>query len=313
MSQKTGEGVEIWRGGVTPWQCDEMGHMNVQFYVAIATEALAGLAAALGMPRAFSPGATSTLLVREHHMRFLREARAGAGLMMTGGVLSIGETEAVLLQLLHHTSGEPAAALTTRVSHVTPQTMKPFPWSKATRRLADSLMMQAPDNALPRSISAEPVTTMASTAAADALGLPIVATGAIRVADCDAFGHMLPERMLARIYASVSHIFRRSQDAAIAASPDLRDRLGSAMVEYRALYHAWPGIGDRVQMRAGYRALTPKSRSLVYWLLDPGSGRPWVSAEAVSLFLDLKARRALLMPEEVVAAMAVNRIDGLEL
>ena len=103
-------GVEIWRGGVTPWQCDEMGHMNVRFYLAIATEGLAGLAAALGMPRAFTPGATSTLLVREHHVRFLKEARPGAGLLMMGGVLSMGETDAVILQQLFHASGEPAAA-----------------------------------------------------------------------------------------------------------------------------------------------------------------------------------------------------------
>ena len=75
-------GVEIWRGGVTPWQCDEMGHMNVRFYLTIAAEGLTGLVAALGLPRAFSVDASSTVVVREHHIRFLREARAGAGLFM---------------------------------------------------------------------------------------------------------------------------------------------------------------------------------------------------------------------------------------
>ncbi len=68
-------GIEVWRGGVNPWQCDQMGHLNVRFYVAHAVEALAGLAAALGMTRAYSPHATSTLVVREHHIRFLKEAR----------------------------------------------------------------------------------------------------------------------------------------------------------------------------------------------------------------------------------------------
>ena len=82
-------GTEIWRGGVTPWQCDEMGHMNVQFYLSAASEGLTGLAAMLGMPRAFTQGASSTMLVREHHIRFLKEARPGAGLVMTGGLLDI--------------------------------------------------------------------------------------------------------------------------------------------------------------------------------------------------------------------------------
>lgn len=77
--------MEIWGGGVNTWECDEMGHLNVRFWVAKALEGLGGLAARLGMPRAFSTGAEATLVVREKHMRFLREARAGAALIMKIG------------------------------------------------------------------------------------------------------------------------------------------------------------------------------------------------------------------------------------
>ena len=109
-------GVEIWRGGLNTWECDEMGHMNVRFYVTRAMEGLAGLAAQLGLPHAFAPGAGATLLVRDQHIRFLRECRPGAALHMTGGVIEMGEEEARLLQLLngnHQTDvipGTPIAA-----------------------------------------------------------------------------------------------------------------------------------------------------------------------------------------------------------
>ncbi len=312
MSQ-TPFGVEIWRGGVTPWQCDEMGHMNVQFYLAIATEGMAGLAAALGLPHAYSPGASSTILAREHHVRFLKEARPGVGLVMTGGVLSIGESDAVLLQLLFHASGEPAAAITTRVVHVTPGELKAFPWTRSTLSLAEGLMIDAPDYAKPRGVSTAPVVTGASLKAAEALGLPVTAAGSLGPADCDAFGRMRPEQVLARIYSTVGHVFSKSQAQALAAAPELKGRLGGAAVEYRAIYHAWGKAGDRLQMRSGHRALTPKSRSLVHWLLDPTSGRPWVTAEIVSLFLDLQERRSLTMPEAVFAAMSVDLVPGLEL
>ena len=53
-------GAELWRGGVTPWQCDEMGHMNVRLYLAAANEGLTNLAAMLGMPHAYTPSASST-------------------------------------------------------------------------------------------------------------------------------------------------------------------------------------------------------------------------------------------------------------
>jgi acyl-CoA thioester hydrolase len=306
-------GKEIWRGGVTPWQCDEMGHMNVQFYLAIATQGLAGLAAMLGMPHAFTAGASSTLLVREHHVRFLKEARPGAGLVMTGGLLDFGETEATLLQLLFHVTGEPAAAVTAKVEHVTPRDLRPFPWTRATHERVDAMRIAAPEFAGPRSIGVEPVETMASLAQAMALGLPVVSGGAVMPADCDVFGRMLPEQLLNRIYASVGHMIRPSHEALLAAQPEFKDRLGGAAVEYRAVYHAWPRAGDRVELRSAHRELTPKARRVVHWLLDPTSGRPWASGEVVSLFLDLKERRSLTLSADALQAMAVDPMDELGL
>ena len=306
-------GAEIWRGGVTPWQCDEMGHMNVQFYLAAANEGLVGLAAMLGMPHAYTPGATSTLIVREHHVRFLKEARPGAGLMMTGGLLSIGETDATLLQLIFHATGEPAAAITAKVAHVTPRDLRPFPWTRATLDRAQALTVSAPDFATPRSIATTPVATMASLKTADALAMPVGSSGAITAQTCDVFGRMLPEQMLARVYASIGHVLRQSQAAVLEAHPELVGRLGGAAVEYRVVYHAWPGPGDRVQMRSAHKDLTPRLRRVIHWLLDPTTGRPWASAEMVSLFLDLKARKSLTLSEAALASMDITPTPGLEL
>jgi acyl-CoA thioester hydrolase len=306
-------GKEIWRGGVTPWQCDEMGHMNVRFYLSIAAEGLAGLAAMLGMPHAFATGASSTLLVQEHHVRFLKEARPGAGLVMTGGLLDIGETEATLVQLLYHVTGEPAAAITAKVRHVTPRDLRPFPWTRATHQRVEAMRVEAPDFARPRSVALDPVETMANLGRAEALGMPVVAGGAIMPADCDVFGRMLPEQLLNRVYASVGHIIRPSHEALLKAEPDLDGRLGGAAVEFRALYHAWPRAGDRVELRSAHRELTAKARRVVHWLLDPTSGRPWASAEMVSLFLDLKARKSLTLSDEGLKAMAVEPIPALGL
>ena len=70
--------LEVWRGQVNAWNCDEMGHMNVRFYVSRFMEGLGGLALRLGLPDAFQRSTNATLLVRDHHLRFLKEAHAGA-------------------------------------------------------------------------------------------------------------------------------------------------------------------------------------------------------------------------------------------
>jgi acyl-CoA thioester hydrolase len=95
-------GIEVWRGGVNTWECDEMGHMNVRFYVTRAMEGMVGLAAALGMPQAYAPGAGASLLLREQHIRFLREVPAARPLHMRAGVISMNESEAETLQVLFH-------------------------------------------------------------------------------------------------------------------------------------------------------------------------------------------------------------------
>ena len=105
-------GIEVWRGGVNAWQCDQMGHLNVRFYVAHAMEGLVGLAGALGMGSAFAPRGSATLAVRRHHIRFLREARVGDPLEMSAGLLALGEDDARFLMLLAHAEGGAPAAET---------------------------------------------------------------------------------------------------------------------------------------------------------------------------------------------------------
>ncbi|MEL6377746.1 MAG: thioesterase family protein, partial [Pseudomonadota bacterium] len=102
--------IPLWRGIPNTWDCDEMGHMNVRVYVEKAMEGLGTFAGAIHMPRAFHANALSTLVPSEHHIRYIREAHAGAPLTMTGCVLEWDETSALIYQDMRHGDGRPAAA-----------------------------------------------------------------------------------------------------------------------------------------------------------------------------------------------------------
>ena len=202
-------GLPVWRGGVNTWECDDMGHMNVRFYVARAVEGLAGLAAALGLEGAFRPNAEATLLIREQHIRFLREARPGDALHMTAGVIDLGEADARFLQLLIHSrTGELAASFQTVVAHVTAREERAFPWSARTRVLAKGLEVTVPPQAAPRSIALTPVTSVAGLAEADRMGLTQLSAGAIGAQDCDGFGRMRPEMFIGRVSDGIPGMLR---------------------------------------------------------------------------------------------------------
>lgn len=240
-------GVEIWRGGVAPWETDQMGHLNVGFYISKTMEALVGMAAELGMPGAYGPAAPATLVVKEHHIRFLREARPGTRLHITAGVVELGEGDARLLLLMHQDSGDLAASFQTVVAHATAGDAVSFPWPDRVRTRAEALKVDIPLKAAARSINLEPVETKASLERAQKLGLKRTGMGAVLAADCDVFGRLRTELIMHRISRSVHHLFGRPRSI----DDDQHEDMGRAAVEYRLIYHAWPKAGDRIRDARG--------------------------------------------------------------
>jgi len=309
-----GQGVEIWRGGVNTWECDEMGHMNVRFYVAKAMEGLVGLAAALGLPHAFTADAGSTLLVREQHIRFLREAHAGAALHMTGGVVEMGEDEARFVQLLWHSeTGALAASFQTVVAHATPDEGRPFPWSAKTRDRAAALKMEVPEHAAARSVSLAPVTPAADLARAEELGLIRIAQGAVSNADCDIFGRMRAEQFIGRVSDGIPRLVRSFRETVSGDAPDKPKRVGGAVLEYRLIHLDWPRAGQRLEIRSGLKTADARTKTMVHWMLDPDTGRPWGTSEAVAITLDLDARKIVPIGDAARAELLKQATAGLTL
>jgi len=307
-------GAEVWIGGVNTWECDEMGHMNVRFWCAKAYEAMAGLAARMGMPHAFTADAGATLIVRDQHMRFLREALAGAALTADGGVVEMGETDARLVVVLRHAGGQPAATFQMVVSHVTADDLRPFPWPDRVRRAAEALRCAIPAYAAARSIDLAPVAApIASLAQADAFGLVRIGRGVIQAQETDVFGRMRSEMFIGRVSDGVQRLFGPSRPGPEPVEGQPAPRVGGAVLEYRVLTHAWPRAGDHVEVRSGFAGCSAKTRQVFHWMVDPVSGRPWSSAEAVVISLDLDARKVVEISEAAQAAYREAAVAGLGL
>jgi acyl-CoA thioester hydrolase len=299
-------GLEVWRGGVNTWECDEMGHLNVRFYVARAMEGLVGLASALGLVGAFHRNAEATLQVTDQHIRFMREARPRAALHMMGGLLDMTETEARFLQLLIHSgTGEVAASFQTTVAHVTARDLRPFAWSARSRDLAEGVRLQTPPGVGPRSLDLAPSQGRASLVEARRLDLIPLGSGAIGAADCDVFGRMRPEFLIGRISDGIPALGaalgpRNGLDSPAPA------RMGGAVLEYRIAYLAWPLAGDRFEVRSGLVGVDERTTRYVHWMLDPDSGRAWGSALAVAVGLDLDARKIVPLDPEARRRLAAR-------
>ncbi len=298
-------GVEVWRGGVNTWDCDEMGHMNVRFYVSRALEGVANLAAQLGMPHAFTPYAASTLLVTDHHLRFLREAHAGAPLHMTGGVVRLGECDATLLLILVHSrTGLPAATFITRVLHAHPRDGRGFPWPRRAFAAAERLMVEIPDYAAPRSVTSLGAPPLHSVASGAAARLTRIGLGVISPSATDVFGRMRCDEFIGRVSDGVGGLLAGVREAVAAAAVNPPKRTGGAVLEYRLSYLDWPRAGDHVSLHSGLAGYDDKTQRLGHWLLDPISGEAWGFAEAVAVNFDLDTRKSIPIADEAKTVLA---------
>jgi acyl-CoA thioester hydrolase len=305
--------IEIWRGNANAWECDELGHMNVKFYLAKASEAIACLAAHTGLKNIHRADANATLLPTALHIRFLAEARPGAPLMIEGGWTAIGETGcSAVLVMRHGGTGQPAATFRIDLDHVSPRDGRTFVWPSHFAERLQAGLVETPAFALPRGITGRQGGGLATLQRADALGLERVGQGRFAPGETDVFGRMQTEVLLGRISDSVVN-FKAGFPEEWAFHQGKADaRIGSALLECHIIPRRWPRAGDAYVVRSGLKAFGPKVRNIVHWVLDPATGRPWWSMEGVAAPMDLDARKILDLTEPMRAGLEQACVAGLE-
>jgi acyl-CoA thioester hydrolase len=271
--------IEVWRGTANAWQCDHLGHMNTRFYLAIVEEGMA----ALGFAAA---------IVRAQHMRFHREARAGAALHATGQVLSDGD----LLFVLRHSDTEQVAA-TFRVWFGTGDCWR--------------TQGEVPKEAQPRSVALEDLTVTASMSRAEQLGLRRTGLGVIMPETCDGRGVWRLSGFMGRIADSVSQLPSGDWQAVLERTAGVR--VGGALVEFQTVHTRWPRLADRCEVRSGLAGCTDRAFYAVHWLLDPDTGEPWAAVRAVGVPLDLEARRLVALTPPAQEAYRAASVPDLGL
>jgi acyl-CoA thioester hydrolase len=68
-----------------------------------------------------------------------------------------------------------------------------------------------------------------------------------------------------------------------------------------------------MEMRSGSAGGDARFRRLVHWLLDPATGKPWGSAEAMAVSFDLDTRKIIALSDAELARVNAEAIEGLSL
>jgi acyl-CoA thioester hydrolase len=284
-----------------------MGHMNVRHYFGRANEGLSVLCLQLGLsPRELQERGLM-LRARDQHIRFSKELRPGAGYAMRAG--GLGHTGEVLrtYEELRTVSDDLSATIVTELCLIERGSQNPVQWPAKLLDGFAKLECELPSYAAPRGVVPQPV--RARPTRGDAIGRGMFAgyLGPVTAVDCDAEGTMRESACIGRIADGIAHFFVKLQGG---GRPE---GIGGAALEYRFVFHAWPRLSDVIEVRSALSAVNNKAMQVTHYMFDVASGECFASSQAVVVWFDLQARKAIAFPEDVRAHLLSKTLEGLTL
>lgn len=299
--------IETVRSSVQTWECDQMGHMNVQFYVAREMEGIATLSGALGL-RPRSAGVTqATLVPHEQHIRFHRELQPGAPFVLTGGILTARSEGLVILQDMKHSlTGVTAATFVTYAQWCDIEYRSGLPLPTIAIAKSAELTVDLPPYAAPRGLDMSPPRPTPTLVEANELGMVTTLRGAISEDICDAAGFMRTHNYMGRVSEAIPNLIAQTTGRSREGG-----KFGGAALEYRFVFRKPARTGDLIVIKSGLKNVGTKTYTWCHWLFDADAGECFATAEAVAVSLDLVQRKAIEIPAELHQTLVRLVVPGI--
>ncbi|MCF8469315.1 MAG: thioesterase family protein [Parvibaculum sp.] len=291
--------LETYRGYVSLQECDEMGHMNIQHYIAKTSDSSYNLRTALGIGALAQSETGCGYVALEHHIRFHRELRASDLVVIRSGVVEVGnKTMRIYQEMREALTDRLAATFVVDNGCLDLETRRLTPWPDAPRALAASLCLPLPPEAEPRSLPKEEVERDISLARADECSMVETNRSVVNTWECDTNGHMNARFIMSRFSDAQGHMWAhaglgRHEQAALG--------LATATVEMRLVYFRELRAGETLFVRTAILPGTGKTLRYRHWLFSGDTGLPACAAEGAGVLFDKDTRKAVPLPDSVLA------------
>jgi acyl-CoA thioester hydrolase len=282
------------RSPVNAWECDRMGHLNVQFYLGRAAEADRQVLNAIGL----GPKALKALGLRiqaqRYRLSFKREMHAAAVTTVRSGIRSADSDG---LQLYHEVIDPETGILAASVEagimleRSDSGAAAPFPPEALARAQAYVAAFAGPAPAPPNGMPAAPTTVQP--------GMYETCRGGVDQWECYDDGRMAERFLMARFSSAAMNLLSGSEYNAVS----MREAgLGSAALDYTIEIKRTMRVGDAYNCRTGVLELRDKTWRFCHVLLDSNTGETIATAEVLAVLFDLKARKSVPLPEPARAS-----------
>ncbi|MDR3498908.1 MAG: thioesterase family protein [Parvibaculum sp.] len=289
--------IDSFRGYVSMQECDEMGHMNIQHYIAKTAEAALHLRAALGLGTGGGTRGRIGLVALDNHIRFHREMATSDLVLVRSGVVEMGGKTATLYHEMREAlEGRLSATYIVKIGCFDIAARRLVDWPEEVREAAATLAATPPETALPRALPPEALDRNVTLQRADALDMFESNRSAVNAWECDDNGHMSARFYMARISDSQGHMWAH---AGLGRHGQAAAGLATATVEIRQAYFRELRSGDTMVMRTGLVEAGEKTLRYRHWLFNAETGEAAAATEGIGLLFDRKSRKSVPIPREI--------------
>ncbi|PHQ68779.1 MAG: hypothetical protein COB93_09775 [Sneathiella sp.] len=282
--------ISCYRGAVDAWECDQMGHMNVQFYMAKGSEAFAHLQNALGLDPARIRKEKRGLRFKSLRTQYKSEVHAGSALHGIAGIRKLdGDVIHGFIQLFETAFDRLSAVYEFTALYTNLQTDEALPLPGDLRDRALALADDHPDIYQPAPfvgtvMPARPLKHMFESS-----------RSSVDVWECDIFNHIEHRHIVGYFSDAATHIM----GSVGLTRHTVRSRnLGSAALDYYSEFHAPIKMSTPVLLKSGLMGAKGKIFRFGHHLFDLDSGEIAISTTVLGCYFDMTARKSVPLPEE---------------
>ena len=283
--------IETYQGQVNAWECDMMGHMNVQFYRTRLSEGLGRLYNQLGLTPGVIRSGRRTLLTAAERILYQRELRAGGLCHMRSGVLSVSNRSVKTVnELIDSESGDVSASFEVTGAYVDMNTGESIPLPDYFRNRSAGLMVSWK----PAYPSSPPNQDLV--AGIDDAGMFETYRNRINTDQCDHFGIFHPSFQ----FFGFSHAAGPVMSAVgLPYSELVRRNWGIAALEYLIEYRQPLHAGNLIVLRSGFLEAGEKVFRFFHRMLNSETGEVACTIVVTCVIFDTLDRKSLPLPDQL--------------
>lgn len=286
----TGPLISCYRGSVEAWECDQMEHMNVQFYSTKAAAAFSHLQQALGLSPARIRLEQQALRFTTLRIQYKSEMRLGGLMHGLAGIRAVdGDTVTGFIHLFDSAKEVVSGVFEFTAAYKDLTNDQQLTLPDDVRQAALALQNDHADQYRPQPLKtqilpAKPLDHMFETNRT-----------AVDVWECDAFGNIELQYIIARFSDAASHIM---QHVGMTRQMQKDRNLGSAALDYYTEFHRPIRKAASLYLKSGLLERMDKTFVFGHHMINCDTDEIVNSTTVLGCYFDMSARKAVRLPEE---------------